>query len=318
MKQGLKLALILVLLTFIVSSCANYQNPFQKREKEEVGRGLKLSFEQNTIPDIIYAGQEFPLSVLIENYGPEIEGTIRIYDQIDGNDVEETQSFTIPGADFVEDNLGKIRGKVVPGRISFPRDEKRVSYKQENLFDGARANIHAELTIGNYEVSEKFPLCIKEEDVEGVPCSNNEIETFADAKTQYRPVTYSPMTIERVEKTITPLGKNEYFINLDITLNNVGGGEIISGEVDNSLGDSEFKVKNNVIKTPSIVFGGQNLRCSPQSEVVFVDNKAVLNCVGTTGLESGQEYVERQTEISYAFNYKIKIKKGPIPIIIRN
>ena len=317
MKHGLKLGLFLVLLTFIVSSCANYQNPFQKKEKEEVGRGLKLGFESNTIPDVIYAEQEFPLSVLIENYGPAIEGILMIYDQIDGNDVAFQQSFTIPGADVVEDNLGRIRGKIVPGRISVPRDEKRVSYKKENLFDGARANIHAELRINNYGVEEKFPLCIKEEEVQGVPCLNNEIENFADAKTQYRPVTYSPVTIERVEKTITPLGRGEYFINLDITLNNVGGGEIAADSVE-LLEEGEFKSKDNIIKTPSVVFGGQSLRCSPQSEVVFVDNKAVLNCVGTTNLEAGQEYVERQTEISYAFNYKMKIKKGPIPIIIRN
>lgn len=306
MERGLKLTLVLVLAVLLVSACSYYQNPFAKKEKEQLGRGLKISFEKNTIPDVIYAGQEFPLSVLIENYGPQIDGSIKIFDQIEGDDIAYEEVINIPGGEFAEDNLGNIRGQIMPGRITVPRENKRVVYQEGNIFDGARANIHAELTLNNYQVNERFPLCVKDEKVVGVPCSNNEIETLADARVQYRPVTYSPITISKVEKTVTPLGNDEYFISLDITLSNVGGGEIIGDENDNT------------IQTPTVIFGNSgNLRCSPQNELLFVGDKAVFNCVGTTAL-NGQEYVERQTVIDYNFNYKMRIKKGPIPIVIKD
>jgi len=322
MKQGLKLALILVFLSFIVSACANYQNPFQKREREEVGRGLKLSFAPNTIPDTIRIRTPFPLIVEIENFGLAIPGYVRIYDQIDGNDVafpiEGYETIPIPAADFVIDNDGRIRGNIVPGRIQFPRQEndRRVAYQEQNVFEGAKANIHAELIVEDYPVREKFSLCVKEEDVQGVPCSNNQIETFADARNQYRAVTYSPVTISRVEKAVTPLGNNEYFINLDITLSNVGDGEIIPKSARG--GSLDLSEKYNAIRTPEVSYGGGALRCSPQNELVFVNKKAEFNCVGTTSLPSGQEYVDRITEINFMFNYKLSIKKGPIPILLDN
>ncbi len=318
MNGGLKLALFMVFLIFIVSACANYQNPFQKKEKEELGRGLKIAFAQNTIPDVIYVDQEFPLFVEIENYGPEISGSIRIYDQLENSEVDFSETLSIPQANFVEDNKGNVIGKIVPGRITFPREgsDRRVSYKKDNVFDGARANIHTELLVENYPVNEKFPLCIKEEDVQGVPCSNNEIETFNDARSQYRAITYSPVTIERVEKTATPLGNSDYFLSLDITLSNVGGGEIVSGVSTDA--EPNPVVREGAVKIQTVSFGGQALRCSPQDEVIFVNNKGVLNCVGTAKLQQGQEYVERITQIEYSFNYKMKIKKGPIPIVERN
>ena len=312
MKHGLRLALFLVLLTFIVSACANYQNPFQKKEKEEVGRGIKLSFASNTIPDVIYVGRNFPLSVVIENYGKSVSGELLIYDQIDGGIEVESIAVTLEEAGFVPDTLGRIRGKIVPDRKSYPDERMLAQYNEGDFFEGARANIHAELKIDRYSFNEKFPLCIKEEDVQGVPCSNNEIETFSDMKNQFRDITYSPVTITRIEKTVTPLGDNEYFISLDITLENVGGGEIINSEVGDDL-----TVKGNAISTPNVIFGSVSLECSPRYEVVFVNNKAVLNCAGTTVLGEGQEYVEKIIEISYDYGYKMKIKKGPIPIVKR-
>ena len=313
MKNKLSISMILVLL--LINACANFQNPFLKNEKEEVGRGLRISFEKNTVPDVIYVGQDFPLSVLIENFGPALNARLRIYDQIDGDDIAFDETIPIPEATFNEDSLRRIRGKVIPGRISVPRDDKRVRYQESNVFDGAKANIHAELIAEGYPVNEMFPLCIKEEDVVGVPCSNNEVETFSDALTQYRPVTYSPVTISKVEKTATALGNGEYFISLDIVLSNVGGGEIYSGSSDSSSGANS--IKSHSMKMPRVSFGREDLKCSPQNELVFVDNKALLNCVGTTQLQQGQEYVERITEISYEFNYKTRIKKGPIPIVKR-
>jgi len=313
MKKELRLALFLALLVFIVSACANYQNPFQKREKEEVGRGIRLSFAPNTIPDIIYVGRDFPLSVVIENYGKEIDGTLLIYDQIEGGVDVEPIGVSLERANYVPDTLGRIRGKIVPDRKIYPEQRQLARYTKEEFFEGARANIHAELRIDRYSFDEKFPLCLKEENVQGVPCSNNEIETFGEMRNQFRPITYSPVTISRVEKAISPLGDGEYFISLDITLSNVGGGEIISS----SVAADEFRVKDDAIATPTVSFGRVSLECSPREEIVFVNNKATLNCAGTTRLAEGQEYVEKITQISYDFGYKMKIKKGPIPIVKR-
>lgn len=313
MKQGLKLALFLVLLLFIVSACANYQNPFQKREKEEVGRGIRLSFAPNTIPDVIYVGRNFPLRVVIENFGKPITGTLEIYDQIEGGVDVEPMAILLDKGNVVLDTLGRIRGQIIPDRKTYPENTVFGFYSDSEFFEGARANIHAELRIDEYPFSEKFPLCIKDEKVQGVPCSNNEIETFGDARNQFRDVTYSPVTISRVEKTVTPLGNDEYFINLDITLSNVGGGEIIPI----SSGSDGFRVKSDAIATPRVNFGRDNLECSPREEIVFVNNKGVFNCSGITRLVQGQEYVEKITQIDYTFGYKIKIKKGPIPIVKR-
>jgi len=317
MKQGLKLAIFLVILVFIVSACTSYENAFTKRGKEEVGRGLKLSFAPNTIPDVIRVDQRFPIFVKIENFAPiPLNGKIRIYDQIEGGIEMPSTTITIPGGSANRDINNRIIGGIIPGTVDFPgRDEDRlVVYRKGDVYEGARANIHAELIIEGYEVSETFPLCVKRENV-NVPCSNNEVETFSNTVDQYRPITYSPVTISRVEKTVAPLGKNEFSVNLDITLDNLGGGDIVSGSfLNDPTGDDVFR--EGAVKLTSVTFGGRSLTCSPQDEVVFTNQKGVLNCVGITTLDT--DYEDKRTHIGFTFNYRMKIKKGPIPIINGN
>ncbi len=305
MNKHIKLIAILIILLFLINACVTSNlNPFTKKEKEQVGRGLKLSFQSAPDKDI-KVGQRFPVLVLVENFRNEpINAKIEIFDQIEGSDVYFIgENVELAAAEYIERSK-----KLVPGKTVFPseREDGIFSYKDENIFPGTQANIHAELTIESYDFSENLQLCVRREDAENAPCLNKEVITSFGGR--YGAFTYSPVTIKKIDKTITELGENDFHVDLDITLSNEGGGEIFG---------TEERVKNT-IDDFKVLFGsrGGDLTCLP-NPIVFSENVAEVNCVGRTTLEEGPGYQQKNVKIGFSFPYKMTIKKGPIPVIKR-
>jgi len=298
MKRGVKIVLVLVLIIFLVSGC--YRFPWHKKEKPSLGRGLKIYFGDQAPPTdriLVGEGATFLVSVNIDNYGEGVSGELNVYDNIPGDDLESQFSDTminIDEADFIynrENKLIDIRpSKTVVGPYL-------VKYDPKDIAPGTRLNIFADLLIESYNVELESSMCLKREDALNVPCSNKEVITDFSKEAKYVPV-----TIDRIEKTATPMGEDDFFVNLKVILRNVGGGDIAS--------------RGQTIDDPErIIEGGRgNVRCSP-SKLVFYNNEASMNCI-VKGLKAGQAYQTYHLIVRYSFPYRMRIKVGPIPLNI--
>ena len=180
---------------------------------------------------------------------------------------------------------------------------QRVSYHEEEIADGAKLNIFAELKF-DYIAELQGRLCLKREDDFDPSCSNNEVMTTNSFGGEARHI---PVTIDKVEKTATPLGEEEFFVDLEITLRNNGGGEISTV----GTGESSDSGKGQAITDFSII-DPAGFDCSPQI-ITFVDNLATVDCFNAN-LQTGLTSNIYPLNIRYSFPYKMRIKAGPITL----
>jgi len=319
----LKIILILILLLFLLVGCASLPSiPFLggKQDKPVLGRGLKMQFMSGAPPvDRIMIGQgsRTLVRVGIDNYGPKVDGTLKFWDNIPGG-LEGDQGVisvpvTIEGGTPVFGNSkdpGQITNIVASKNFFSPEGisgKGEVQYVPDNVVPGMKLNIFAELSIPNYPSYIQTSFCLKREADVTAPCSNQEVITSSKLGPE---VSYLPVTVDRIEKTATPYGEDNFFVDLKIVLRNLGGGELIG----------EDGKKDRMDRFEVLVDNGAKVTCSPdprQGQLVFNNNEAVINCA-VEDLRAGQSYTDHTLRIGYSFPYRMRIKAGPIPLVLMN
>jgi len=310
---------VCLILIFLISGCTQFPIPgnfFQKQDKLSVGRGLKLSFADNAPPtDRILVGEnsQFLVRVTIENYGEAVSGTLKIWDNIPGDKLEKDKSIPVDlkRADIRHDKNTDVIRAIYPD--VFHTDTYAVSYTDEEIAPGTKLNVFAELTIPNFPAQIVTNICLKREQDIDPSCSNKEVIGSAQLTRQ---ALYVPVTVDSIEKTATPLDKGNYFVHLNFK--NLGGGSIFTEE---STAGSEVKVRKDVGEIMTIEEGaveltgtaGATFTCSP-TKLIFENNAATLDCYATVkGPE--ETSVTYPLYIGYMFNYRMRIKAGPIPLV---
>ena len=309
---------VFLLMFILISGCnqlpqlPNIPGLNKQDDKPSVGRGVRLFFADDAPPkDRILVGENsaFLIRVGIENYGDEIDDAeLKLYDNLPGTKMEDNplEIGTIEAAFFRYSDDGDVITNIIPSRTF--TETKRVSYTEEEIVSGTKLNVFAELFIPQYRANIATNLCLKRETDPDPTCSNKEVITQTQLRRQAQ---YMPVTVERIEKTATPLSENDYFINLKITFRNFGGGTIESvGGVKDETGRKLFQS----IETPHVSLGGNNAECSPTPELIFDNDVAVLNCF-ISGITAKETFLIYPLTIGYEFGYKLRAKVGPVPLV---
>jgi len=309
--NNVKFFVVLILFLFLVNACSpvNFKNPFSKKERESTtGSGLRLYFSPNAPPldkILVGKGAQFIIVVRADNWGgSDINGAeLLVWDNIPGHTLEDAPSSvefdgTIEGAQVLPERGGERRVPALNQLLL----SKQVAYEENEIADGTQLNVYAELTF-DYNSQFQTRLCVKREDEFDPSCSN--IETIT-SKSLGSSAPHSPVIIDRIEKTATPLDEETFFVDLKILLRNQAGGEVLG-----SVGEG-IKINTLSIQSDFLRVQGAEIQCSPQV-VVFVNNLAELNCV-INGLNTGRTSNEFPLHITYDFRYRMRIKAGPIPL----
>ncbi len=318
--KKIKIVIILALILILLVGCTSLPSlPFLggKQDKAVLGRGLKMYFMAGAPPTdriLISSNSQFLVRVGIDNYGKtnrgeSIKGTLSIWDNLPGVATENSGEIDIKNAFFeYSPNDPSQITKITPSNNFYPSlDSGPIvvnNINPNNIVPGAKLNIFAELTIPSYDVEIPTSFCLKREADTSVPCSNQEVITSAKLG---QAVSYVPVTVDRIEKTATPFGKDNFFVDLKIVLKNLGGGDII-----------DEKGRKDILKSFDILVDEANVnqKCSPDlSQIIFSSNEAVINCA-IENIQAGQSYTDHTLKIIYSFPYKMRIKAGPIPLAI--
>ncbi len=299
--------LFLILLLFLIVGCTGFPSLsfLGKQDQPEIGRGIRMYFLPGAPPTdriIIGEGSTFLVRVGIDNYGEDVRGELKIWDNLPNGIETQIGIIDAPlkAARTISDpnDPDKIIN-IIPEKHFFPETAQEFGYKSEDIAPGTKLNIFAELTINNYHVVIPTNFCLKRETAEDVPCSNQEVITSGKLGKQ---ATYAPVTVDRIEKIATPLGEDDFFVDLKIVLKNVGGGEIFSNDRE-----------KDVMEVPTVrISTAGNAECAPK-KVIFTNNQATINCI-IKQLKVGQSYTDHQMWIEYNFPYKMRIKAGPIQL----
>ncbi len=295
--------LSLVFIVFILG-CTNIPfNPFQNKAPESTGTGLKLYFGDNAPPrDKIFVGENsrFIVTVFADNWGSaEIsDATLKLWDNIPGTEALDIDdiSLTIEGADVFLNSLGQETRRAP--NLKQLLYSNPVSYNKDNIAEGSQLNIFAELLF-NYRVRLQGRMCLSAE--EDPTCPATEIISSSQLG---RDAQHVPVTIDRIQKTATPLNENEYFVDLEITFRNSGGGFI-----DDDDGKELLRINDGFIKLGDLPFD-----CSPGT-ISFADSStATVNCF-ISSISPGQTSQVFPLNIEYDVPYRMRIQIGPIPLV---
>ncbi|MBI2498925.1 hypothetical protein HYV88_01645 [Candidatus Woesearchaeota archaeon] len=340
--KKIKIILLLVLILTLLVGCTSLPGLSflgGKQDKPVIGRGIKMYFMPGAPPtDKLLIGQDSIalVRVAIENYGPGLNGNLKFWDSvpggIEGDRGVVSVGVTLKNGDTIPDqNTGQII-KIDPDRVFCSPDsgscssdnpsgtgEVQYNLQKLNIVPGMKLNVFAELVIDDYNVGGvcdprdvgsqnsgiQTTFCLKREADTNVPCSNQEIITSSKLG---QVASYVPVTVDRIEKTATPISNDRFFVTLKIVLKNLGGGEI----VDDLTGKKDF------LKNFKILVDGTDADrvCSPNAgQLVFNNNEAVINCA-IKDLTAGQSFTDHTLKICYSFPYRLRIKAGPIPLSV--
>ncbi len=220
MKKG-----ILALLIFALIFAAGCSNLFGQSNGSTRGRGLSLSFVPGFPTNPIYEGVDFKVGIELINYGREtVNGEVCIYDELHssygGIDEKRCEQFTLESFD---DSGGR--------QIGTSEGEPEYVYNGIGK-DGFDNEIVAEISYAYRAlITQQIKLCNDQRQ-----CSLQESigGLGGDAAT-------SPVTVTRINKILSPKSNGAGVI-LDIDVENVGGGKVISSSANDDVEKVEFNI----------------------------------------------------------------------------
>ncbi len=265
-----KIILVSLLVLFILG-CATFEIPkFRQTKQISVGRGIKMEFMQNMPPPEIKGPFKVSLG-FTNNNQVGITGTLSIIDSTpyEGFNPVTREVYLEPAfieySEEVDPQTGEARIKsFFPSTKS--EDFGRVEY--ENVLPGATTQFIAEFDF-YYSSTFNTPICVSSFGSRTVTCPPQESISGSrlGLENQFSPITAS---ITKIVGGSTP---GEASLDLEITLNNVGGGDIRGNEV--------------LIATVDEVGEGISLDCRYQNavpssgnqfEIRLEKNQAKINC----------------------------------------
>jgi len=266
------LAILLISLAGCDGGGNNQPNPYTGSQ------GLYMEFHQSSPPAYVNPGKSFRIIIYLSNYGASDITSGRLY-----------------LTNIIDDDISIEGGKTKPftlyGRsVQIPQGEKKVftwdaraTTKETNIISkvGAAADY-------GYATNAVTAICIdptRDTDLGtnkiGKPCTMPKEISLTDQG--------APVAVKRIVTDIDPEAKQ---LILTIGVENVGGGYVSAGTIDNSnLGflDSEVRL------------AGQPIRCE-SSRIALVEDRGEIVCTAsyasetayTTTLQINLNYIYRQ------------------------
>lgn len=306
----MKKIIFLILLVIFISGCIpkskdGVQDTFRCRSFPP-GRGVVVDFINSAPPLEIREGKRFTVSLKFANHNKDsMNVQYYVQDSTDADGFEdqsgsvlvegatvEGSRFFAPGCNlFGEDLAEKNLGIFTYGNLQF----------DETTYFTARINYdYTSLTGGN--------ICVYNPalgSIEG--CS--EFETVSGDMLGYGS-RYDPVTVTRVEKKLTGLGRDGVLINLDIFIENLGmglinteGGETVNFRISSQDGLSFSCNSENMAEGSR---SGNNLR-------IYLDEKrAMVNCESEINTDRLTKY---GFDIELDYPYEYYARTGPVKLI---
>lgn len=295
----MKILLLSLILLFILG-CSLQLPTFKQTKELAVGRGIRMEFQQNQPPSEIKG--PFRVALKFTNNNPfEIIGTLNLRDITTAKGFEDvTQQIYLEPAiveysDAPDSQTGEFKIKSFTPSTK-PEDFGTVKY--ENVLPGTTTQFIAEFDF-DYSSTLNSQLCVASFSSRQITCPNQ--ETISSPENQFSPI--SATIIKKVSSS-TP---GQALLELEINLNNVGGGEI--------------KGKNFIIATVEGIGDNFNLECtSPnavssstnQFEIKLDKNNAKINCFAD--LSFAGDLAVYNAYITLSYPYRLVTNTGLIKL----
>ena len=306
--------IILILILFIITGCASFPKKDDNTLQPDIfrcksfgsGRGLVVDFIENAPPLQIRDGRTFPVSLKFANHNKDpIEVQYFVQDSTDvfGFD-DQGSSLTVEGAE-IENNKFYIPGCKIFGENLPEKNFGGFVYRNPEFDETIQ--FFARIRYDYVALLNGFFCVYNPALTSGFGCSDK--ETISGEGGLGLSTRYDPVTVTKVEKTITSLGENSVLVNLDIFIENLGKG-IVNTE-ENEVVNFRISSQDDVsfmCSSYNMVDGsreGSNLR-------VFLDQgKVSINCWT-------EVYVDRQVKYGFdmelEYPYEYIVRSGPIEL----
>ena len=297
----MKKIIFLALLLILIAGCIEIPK-FTQTKKISVGRGIIMEFMPNQPPAEIKG--PFLVGLKFTNNNPvEITGTLSLRDVTPYEGFEDITEQVYLEPALVESSedpqTGESKIKSFSPSIKFEPFDK-IEYK--NVLPGATTQFIAEFDF-DYSSTINTPICAASFEARTVTCPAQ--ETISGSRlgleNQFAPITAS------ITKKVTSSTPGQALLELEITLNNAGEGEIKGNEF--------------LIATVDAVGEGAQLTCNSlnavssngnQFELTLEKNQAKINCFAD--LSFAGDLAVYNAYITLSYPYRLIAKTGSIKV----
>lgn len=298
----MKKIFFLVLILLFILGCTIVPK-FKPTKELAVGRGIRMEFVPNMPPSEVKG--PFRVGLKFTNNNPiEITGTLNLRDvtTYEGFDTVNQQVYLESALlEYAEPDprTGELKIKSFAPSTKF-EDFGRIEYKE--VLPGATTQFIAELDF-DYSSTLNAQFCIGSFGARTVSCPAQ--ETLSGARlgleNQFSPITAT------INKRVTSTTPGEALLELEIALNNVGGGEIRGNEF--------------VIASIDAIGDGITLDCNSlnaissngnQFELMLENNKAKINCFADVSFAGDLAVYNVYATLNYP--YRLVAKTGSIKV----
>jgi hypothetical protein len=288
--RGVYFNFIFVMFLIVISGCISTNDDLTTN----IG-GVDLQILEGIPPRAeIYEGQAFNVNLKLINNMPRAVDDISIC-------VYDTPSESIggiPGKDCKNINLLAAQdydGKITPEVSELILFPEAGSYVYSGIHNGIKVtNIFTELIYSTQSKSIIYPVCFKRGPEVQTDFQCDLKESFSGRSIESD---IAPIIVQRVEKTIVPLGQGSNQIVLDIFLSRDVNGEVVSDFYDGrSLVDVRVTVGNS----------GSYFECAPvvqEGLIEFKETSKKITCINQMNLEDNAY----QDSIIIDLLYKYKV-----------
>ena len=293
--------LILFLLTI---GCATLQIPrFQQEKQISVGRGIKMEFVQNMPPSEIKG--PFRVGLKFTNNNPiEITGNLNLRDVASYQGFEDINQpvYLEPALVEYSEPDQRTGEPVIKSYTPSSKFEDFGTIKYVDILQGATTQFIAEFNF-DYTSNLNAPICIASFGSRTISCPTNEIISGSrlGLENQFAPIVTS---VTKKASSSTP---GQALLELEINLDNVGGGE---------LKGSDFLIANI-----NLIGDGTELSCNSQNavsssgnqfEMQLTNNKARINCFAD--LSFAGDLSVNNLVVSLSYPYRLIANTGIIKV----
>ena len=283
MKKGLIFLLFVVVL---LAGCSALYSKFKgPTQEKQLPRGIAINFIDGFPPNKIVEGQQFNVKTNIINYGAKSTGVdVGLSDSIGESyaGVPGDESDSVP----LEGNEGLSQAGFDSQEVSFG------PYRYDNVEEGMSATFIATASF-KYDYKSAAILCVNGYNSKIKKCKDSEIITGSllglDALK-------SPIAVTKIGKSSSVVEDGSASILMDITISNVGSGELEDDELNVDVSSGDFTVE-----------------CA-KKKIQFKNSKEkTITCTATGKVES--EFLQSPLVISYDYNYRVTNEYGPVQIV---
>jgi hypothetical protein len=276
--------ILIVLITFLISSCGGSSGPAVNPEVQKGSKGLTMRWYDNSPPNQIMENQEFGIAFIIKNEGSQdIEnGYISI---IIEEDYIEYQGWG-GSATGVSANSARFN---LYGKSKFVAEgeEQIIVYKVKAKKLDEQTETHTVFTSINtcypYKTQFSDTVCIDTDlfntrNIEKT-CTVQDISSGGQG---------APVAVTHVKSTMFTDGTNKVIPRFYITISNIQNGQVLgSDKIDEACGSSALTHEDFNKVVISAQLSGDTMKCTP-IPAILKDKEALVTCEYSQGIDTSQ------------------------------